>query len=176
MIACIAIIEIARERRVNMSTVLSLLNDVVYPAPPSQAPMRLAGAGDIRANKRLRVLLVEDDDADVYLIRRALSELPKVSEVRVARDGVEALELLDAWAGGPDLAIVDLKMPRKDGFALLREIALRNSGAFPSVVLTSSKAGADAYRAKKRGAVEFVTKPNGLEKLKNVLGELVTKY
>jgi CheY-like chemotaxis protein len=176
MIASVAVIEIARERRVNMNTVLSLLNDVVYPAPPSHAPMRLAGAGDTRSNKKLRVLLVEDDDADVYLIRRALSQLPKVSEVRVARDGVEALELLESWSGGPDLAIVDLKMPRKDGFALLREIAMRKSGTFPSVVLTSSKAGADVYRAKKRGAAEFVTKPNGLEKLKNLLSDLVTKY
>jgi len=69
-----------------------------------------------------------------------------------------------------------LKMPRKDGFTLLREFAARKEVNFPTVILTSSKAGADVYRAKKRGAVEFVTKPNGLEKLKNVLSELVTKY
>jgi CheY-like chemotaxis protein len=160
----------------NMSTVLSLLNNAVYPALPSQAPMRVVGASRMRSNKKLRVLLVEDDDADVYLIRRALSQLPKVSEVRVARDGVEALELIESWSAGPDLAIVDLKMPRKDGFALLREFAARKEVNFPTVILTSSKAGADVYRAKKRGAVDFVTKPNGLERLKNVLGELVTKY
>jgi len=150
-----------------MSTVVSLLNDVVYPALPSRAPMRVAGVGAARSSKRLRVLLVEDDDADVYLIRRALSQLPKVSEVRVARDGDEALELIDSWSAGPDLAIIDLKMPRKDGFALLREFSLKKSVTFPTVILTSSK---------KRGAVDFVTKPNGLEKLKDVLGELVTKF
>jgi CheY-like chemotaxis protein len=124
----------------------------------------------------LRVLLVEDDDADVYLIRRALAELPKVAEVRVARDGVEAIELIDSWSSGPDLAIIDLKMPRKDGFTLLREFAARKSAAFPAIVLTSSKAGADVYRAKKRGAVEFITKPNGVDRLKNALGEALAKF
>jgi CheY-like chemotaxis protein len=166
----------AEEGRVNMSTVLSMLNSAVYPAPPSHAPMRVASAGGMRSSKKLRVLLVEDDDADVYLIRRALSQLPRVAEVRVARDGDEALELIDSWSAGPDLAIVDLKMPRKDGFALLREFATRKGATFPSVVLTSSKAGADVYRAKKRGAVDFLTKPNGLEKLKNALDELITRF
>ncbi len=122
------------------------------------------------------MLLVEDDDADVYLIRRALAELPKVAEVRVARDGVEAIELIDSWSSGPDLAIIDLKMPRKDGFTLLREFAARKSAAFPAIVLTSSKAGADVYRAKKRGAVEFITKPNGVDRLKNALGEALAKF
>jgi CheY-like chemotaxis protein len=136
---------------------------VVKPAPNASA-------------KRLRVLLVEDDDADVYLIRRALAELPKVAEVRVARDGVEAMELIESWSAGPDIAIVDLKMPRKDGFAFLREIAAKKSAAFPSIVLTSSKAGADVYRAKKRGAAEFITKPNGVDKLKTALGEALAKF
>ena len=141
----------------------------------SNNPARALKAEPNRLPNRLRVLLVEDDDADVYLIRRALSEIPRVTEVRVARDGLEALELIDTWSAGPDLAIVDLKMPRKDGFALLREFAARKSTTFPSVVLTSSKAGADVYRAKKRGAAEFVTKPNGLEKLKTTLGSVIEK-
>lgn len=96
-------------------------------------------------------------------------------EVRTARDGVQALDLIDNWPAGPDLAIVDLKMPRKDGFALLREFAVRKSAAFPAVVLTSSKSGADFYRAKKRGAAEFLTKPNGLEKLKTALSDAIDK-
>jgi CheY-like chemotaxis protein len=159
-----------------MTVALSPLRNAFLRASPTQAPSRAAKVEPDRLPKRLRVLLVEDDDADVYLIRRALSEISNVVEVRTARDGVQALELIDNWPAGPDLAIVDLKMPRKDGFALLREIAMRKSGTFPSVVLTSSKAGADVYRAKKRGAAEFVTKPNGLEKLKNLLSDLVTKY
>jgi CheY-like chemotaxis protein len=107
----------------------------------------------------LQVLLVEDDEADAYLIRRALAKNPWVAEVVLAEDGVEALELLDKGRVSPDLAIVDLHMPRKDGLVLLRDFATRVSAQFPSVMLTSSKSSKDALRATKRGAVEFITKP-----------------
>jgi len=106
----------------------------------------------------LHVLLVEDDEADAYLVRRALAKNPWVADVVIAGDGIEALELLDKRRVAPDLAIVDLHMPRKDGLALLKEFATR-SVHFPFVVLTSSKASKDAVRAAKRGAVEFITKP-----------------
>jgi two-component system response regulator len=126
-----------------------------------------------RRAARLRVLLVEDDEADVYLIRRALANNPRVGEVVVARDGVEALELIEYWSTAPDLAIVDLHMPRRDGFALLRDFASRKTDPFPSIVLTSSRAGADALRSKKRGAVEFLTKPNSVEKLTTALDRVI---
>ena len=134
--------------------------------PPAMPPRRTS---------RLRVLLVEDDEADVYIIRRALASNPRVGEVVVARDGVEALEQIDCWSAAPDLAIVDLHMPRKDGFALLRDFAARKSDPFPSVVLTSSKAGADAFRSKKRGAMEFLTKPNTVEKLTMALDQVISR-
>src|ERR1700744_2433557 len=101
----------AIERWVSMSIALSPLNLAVQRAAAPTGPVRMVKAAPNASAKRLRVLLVEDDDADVYLIRRALAELPKVAEVRVARDGVEAMELIDSWSSGPDLAIVDLKMP-----------------------------------------------------------------
>jgi CheY-like chemotaxis protein len=144
-------------------------------AMPSEPPPAAKKAASKRLPHQLRVLLVEDDDGDVYLIRRALGEMPRVTEVRVARDGVEALSMLDLWSTGPDLAIIDLKMPRKDGLALLREISTRKNADFPAVVLTSSRAGADAYRAKKRGAAEFLTKPSSVEKLHKALNEVITR-
>ncbi len=158
-----------------MSIALSPLNMADYQARSSLPPARAKKAAAHRLPRLLRVLLVEDDDADSYLIRRALGEIPRVAEIRVARDGVEALELIDNWAAGPDLAIVDLKMPRKDGFTLLRDFAARKSPTFPTVVLTSSRSGADVYRAKKRGATEFVTKPNALDKLKAALDEVIAR-
>jgi CheY-like chemotaxis protein len=99
------------------------------------------------------------------LIRRALAGNPRIGEVVRVQDGIEALELIDNGTVKPDLAIVDLHMPRKDGFALLREFATRETARFPSVVLTSSRAGADALRSRMRGAVEFLTKPNSAKKL-----------
>jgi CheY-like chemotaxis protein len=158
-----------------MSIALSPLTMAVSRTQSCQAPARANKAPLKRLPKHLRVLLVEDDDADSYLIRRALGEIPRVAEIRVARDGVEALELIENWTAGPDLAIVDLKMPRKDGFTLLREFAARKSANFPSVVLTSSRSGADIYRAKKRGAAEFVTKPNDLVKLRTALDDVIAK-
>ncbi len=124
----------------------------------------------------LRVLLVDDDEADVYLIRRALAGNRDVGMVVVARDGVEALDMLDRSEASPDLAIVDLKMPRKDGFALLRDFAARPHARFPAVVLSSSRSGADIYRSKKRGAITFLSKPNSAEKLKTALDQVISRF
>jgi CheY-like chemotaxis protein len=145
-------------------------------ASPSDRGLRLISPAALpRQEGRLCVLLVEDDEADVYLIKRALAKNPRVGEVVVARDGVEALELIVTAATEPDLAIVDLHMPRKDGLALLREFASEDSFQFPSVVLTSSRAGADALRAKKRGAMAYVVKPNSAAKLRTALDEVIAR-
>ena len=123
--------------------------------------------------ERLRVLIVEDDEADIFLIKRALARNPRIGEVVVAHDGIEALQLIDHWATELDLAIVDLHMPRKDGLSLLRDFALRDTPKFPMVVLTSSRYGADAVRARKRGAFAYLVKPNTVAKLATVLDEVI---
>jgi CheY-like chemotaxis protein len=123
--------------------------------------------------KKLRILLVEDDAADAYLIRRALKANPRVAEIVLAENGIEALELIERGAIKPDLAFVDLRMPRKDGFALLRDFASHEAARFPSVVLTSSKSGEDTVRSKKRGAIQFLTKPRTEQKLAAALGRVI---
>src|SRR5262245_43719576 len=92
------------------------------------------------AVRGLNVLVVEDDVADAHLIKRALADSPRVAHVDFASDGVEALALIDQGIAPPDLAIIDLKMPRMDGFRLLIELACRDEDRFPVVVLTSSTA------------------------------------
>lgn len=121
----------------------------------------------------VNILLVEDNDADAYLIECALSGNSRVDGIVRARDGVEALELVDARRLRPNLAIVDLHMPRKDGFALLTELRARVTVDFPSVVLTSSRSGADALRSKKRGCTLFLTKPSSMEKMTRALNRVV---
>ncbi len=121
----------------------------------------------------LHVLLVEDDEADAYLIRRALAKNPAVAEVVLAEDGVEALELIDRRHISPDLAIVDLRMPRKDGLTLLKDLSMRSAAQFPAVVLSSSKSRRDAIRATDRGAVRFVTKPKTEADLSDVLDRII---
>jgi CheY-like chemotaxis protein len=134
--------------------------------------MAAAGDGPVRS-ENLKVLLIEDDDADVYLIRAALADNPRVGEIVLAQDGVEALELIDSGAVKPDLAIVDLHMPRKDGFALLLELGARESATFPSIVLTSSRSGADALRSRNRGADMYLVKPSTLGKLTALMDDVI---
>ena len=121
----------------------------------------------------LRVLVVEDDEADAWLLGRVLLNDPRIGEVVHTRDGVEALEAIEGGGFAPDLAIVDLQMPKKNGFSLLLDLAARDATPFPVIVLTSSRHGADALRARKRGAERFITKPNTLEKLAEVLEPVI---
>jgi CheY-like chemotaxis protein len=121
----------------------------------------------------LNILVVEDDEADAYLIERCLGENPRVATIMRAADGVEALDLIDCGIIEPDLAIVDLHMPRKNGFNLLLELSCRETPRFPMVVLTSSTARTDAIRSKLRGANQVLTKPDTVEELDQVLSEAI---
>jgi CheY-like chemotaxis protein len=127
---------------------------------PSAAERPLRYFDLFPCTSKLNILLVEDDEPDIYLISQALASNPRVGDVVVAEDGVKALELIDKGWVRPHLAIVDLHMPRKDGFALLRGFAASQNGGFPSVILTSSASKEDANRAMHCGAVEFITKPS----------------
>lgn len=142
-------------------------------AARTHAPVGITCA--VPAARSLNILLVEDDDADAYLIELALSANPRVAAIVRARDGVEALELVDARQMRPDLAIVDLHMPRKDGFVLLNELKARVTVEFPSVVLSSSNLREDALRSKRRGATRFMTKPSSVKRLTSVLNRVVAK-
>lgn len=111
------------------------------------------------------ILLVDDNPADVRLAMEALKESADFSMVLVAADGVEALECLRqtgkfGQVPRPDLILLDLNLPRKDGFEVLAEIKadpeLRD---IPVVVLTSSAAAEDRDRSLELNADSYVTKP-----------------
>ena len=119
------------------------------------------------------ILLVEDNPADVRLTREALKE----SRVRlqVARDGVEAMALLRSApaAQRPDLILLDLNLPRKDGREVLEEIkqddALRH---IPVVILTTSQAEQDVLQSYRLGASAFITKPVEIDRFFQVVRSL----
>jgi CheY-like chemotaxis protein len=111
------------------------------------------------------VLLVEDDPGDVVLIREAF-ELNKVhNALHVASDGVEALDFLYRRNGHeeaprPDLVLLDLNLPRKDGREVLEEVKADPSlRTIPVVVLTTSEAEEDILRSYDLHANAYVTKP-----------------
>ena len=106
------------------------------------------------------VLLVEDDPGDVVLIQEAFEHNKVRNTLHVVGDGVEAMEYLRSAAARPDLVLLDLNLPRKDGREVLAEIksdpALRS---IPVVVLTTSKAEEDILRSYDLHANAYVTKP-----------------
>jgi CheY-like chemotaxis protein len=115
--------------------------------------------------RHLRVLLVEDDEDHVFLVRRALRDLAQVAvTVEVAGNGEQALERLGRArfdpGSLPHLVLLDLRIPRVDGLEVLRRVrADPGLQALPVVVLTSSERDDDREGALRLGATWFVCKP-----------------
>jgi len=104
------------------------------------------------------ILLVEDNPDDETLTRRALAKNNIQNEVRVARDGAEALELLQTVT--PELVLLDLKLPKVDGLEVLRRIrADERTRLLPVVILTSSKEERDLVAGYGLGANSYIRKP-----------------
>jgi len=134
-------------------------------------------AGPADPSEGLCLLVVEDDDADTYLIFRALMNHPAVAKVAHAPDGVEALRMVESGEIEPDMAFIDLQMPRKSGLDLLTALnglAERRDGGFPMVVLTSSSSPADAQRSRLRSAIRVITKPESVHLLEVALNSAIS--
>jgi two-component system, response regulator len=114
------------------------------------------------------ILLVEDNPDDEALTLRALSKNNLANGVVVARDGVEAIEFLfgtGAYTGRdvrdlPEVVLLDLKLPKLDGFEVLRRIrADERTKTLPVVILTSSKEERDIAQSYRDGCNSYVRKP-----------------
>ena len=129
------------------------------------SPFRaLTGSAPGESNP-IEILLVEDNPGDVELTREALHDSKVHMNLSVVNDGVEALAFLRrqtryAEAPRPDLILLDLNLPRKDGRGVLAEIkADPELRQIPVVILTSSQAEQDIARAYDLHANCYVTKP-----------------
>ncbi|HEX2086898.1 MAG TPA: response regulator [Solirubrobacteraceae bacterium] len=113
----------------------------------------------------ISILLVEDSAPDAMLIRQALHEAGFEGDVEVVVDGVQALERL-ARGRPPDLMLLDLNLPRKDGRAVLAEMSADEElREIPVIVLTTSSAPQDVTFAYRHCANSYVRKPLGLDRL-----------
>jgi len=123
----------------------------------------------------INILLVEDNPGDVRLTVEALREGKVHNQLSVARDGVEALAFLRqegqfAESPRPDVILLDLNLPKKDGREVLAEIkADERLRRIPVVVLTTSKAEEDILRSYALHANCYVTKPVDLEQFITVV-------
>ena len=121
--------------------------------------------------RTVEILLVDDNIGDVVLTKEALKGADFSNRVSVARDGFEALEFLRrtgkfADAKRPDLILLDINMPRKNGCEVLEEIrGDEDLRIIPVVILTSSEAEDDIRRSYALGANCFVTKPADLDEM-----------
>lgn len=115
------------------------------------------------------ILLVEDSPSDAHLAQRAFAESRYASHVSHARDGVEAMEMLrregpHANFRRPDLILLDLNMPRKDGRQVLIELKQDEQlRRIPVVVLTTSADDQDVAEAYRLGSNSYIVKPVDLK-------------
>ena len=130
----------------------------------------------------IEVLLVEDNPGDVRLAAEALRGSGIRFNLRVVRTGAEAMAYLlreGAFAGAPrpKLIILDLKLPRVDGFEVLARIKGNDTfRRIPVTVLTSSSAADDIYRAYGFGANCYVVKPGDLDDFVEVLRTVLSYW
>lgn len=120
------------------------------------------------------ILIADDDEEDRMLAREALTEARLANDLHFVRDGEELMQYLRAEgpyaapgaAPRPGLLLLDIKMPKMDGFECLRQIrADPTLRQIPIVILTTSRAEADIYRSYDLGVNSFVSKPITFDQL-----------
>ena len=122
-----------------------------------------------RTGRIIEILLVEDNPGDVRLTREALREGKVLNNLNVATDGQEAMEFLRREGEfkdvpRPDLILLDLNLPKKDGREILAEIKADESlKRIPIVVLTTSQAEKDIIQTYNLGVNCYITKPVDLD-------------
>jgi CheY-like chemotaxis protein len=123
----------------------------------------------------VEILLVEDNEDDVLLEQEAIVEVKLVNLMHVVRDGEEAMAYLRREgkyqnAHLPGLILLDINMPKKNGFEVLKEIkadpALMH---IPIVMLTTSDNESDIVKSYAKGACSFITKPMDFDKFREVI-------
>src|SRR5258708_1776265 len=121
------------------------------------------------------ILLVEDNAGDVELTREALADAKVLNALHVVSDGMEALEFLRRQgrhvnAPRPDLVLLDLNLPKKDGREVLAEIKGDDKlKIIPVIVLTTSRAEEDVLKSYHLNANCYIAKPVGFEGLAKVV-------
>ena len=127
------------------------------------------------------ILMAEDDADDRLLVQDAFAECGSAGKVRFVADGEELVDYLlrrgkyepAASSPRPDLILLDLNMPRKDGREALREIRAHTElRRVPVVVFTTSRADTDIERVYELGANSFITKPAGFDALVAIISKL----
>ena len=128
--------------------------------------------------KPLHILLVEDNEADIFYATEVLEDTKTVSEINVVRDGKKAIDFLNKsgeYSGAqlPDLIFLDINIPKKNGHEVLKYIktseTLKN---ITVIILSTSSTQADKERAYKNFANGYITKPLGTDDLMRAMSKI----
>ena len=125
--------------------------------------------------KPIHILLVEDNEGDIFLVTEALAEGKIVNKISVTKDGKEAIDFLEKKgkyqnADRPDLILLDINLPKKNGFEVLEHIkAQKNLKQIPVLMLTTSSSEKDISMSYKNHANCFITKPVDVENFLKVV-------
>ncbi|HLH54993.1 MAG TPA: response regulator [Verrucomicrobiae bacterium] len=144
--------------------------------PASENPIQEAGA---------HILVIEDREEDIFFLRRAFRSVDPNVHITDVPDGEEGIKYLSREAPYtdparypvPDVVVLDLKMPKKDGFEVLQWLREQNLlKPAPVVVLTSSTRDEDLKRAKELGAGRYYAKPVDFSKLVGVAKDINRRW
>ncbi len=117
----------------------------------------------------VELLLIDDDDKDIFLTKRAFKKSKTPNKIQIAKDGEEGLALLRRekpyeTAARPDLILLDLNMPRMSGYELLEIIKSDDDlKSIPVIVMTMSQSDVDMMKSYRRHASSFISKPIELD-------------
>jgi CheY-like chemotaxis protein len=122
------------------------------------------------------ILLIEDNPMDLDLTRRAFVRRRLANPLLVARDGAEAIALIEGWqpeVPPPAIVLLDLKLPKVDGLEVLRRLrAHPHLGTVPVVILTTSTEDQDVHAAYRLGANSYIVKPVDFDKFVAVVNQI----
>jgi CheY-like chemotaxis protein len=127
-----------------------------------------------------RIVLIEDNPADVLLVQLALEENGVACEMTEFENGLEALKVLCPPEGTeanlfvPDAILLDLNTPKSDGFNIL--VRIKNTPHLvdvPIAIFTSSQARSDKARSDSLGAARYIQKPSGLDEFLSTVGRAI---
>ena len=125
--------------------------------------------------KSIHILLVEDNEGDIFLVTEALEEGKIVNKISVTKDGKEAIDFLEKKgkyqnAERPDLILLDVNLPKKNGHEVLEHIkSQKNFKQIPVIMLTTSSAEKDILMSYKNHANCYITKPVDVENFLKVV-------
>lgn len=123
------------------------------------------------SDHKLEVLIVEDNPGDAYMIKEMLQDLKLSMSIRVAKDGQAALNILkEGQSGAPNLMILDLNLPKVNGFEVLRFMkSSPGLRAIPVIVMTGSLRREDEQMSRELGAVDYCIKPSTADEMERTI-------